>query len=268
MGKLNDITHINEAMKDIADSQPVATVNELKQKTDVNDRTAYIMADAYTANPSKILGRVAVVRKDSDGKCQPNLTGDATVKFDFLISAIRGFTIDAQSLNSKPELRGSILVDRELCAQAGFLNVLNGQLKQDETFSLVVMDQARGFVNFQDEAWDTAVEAWTTKNKEIMEDENICYIFVVTEFVVKNIIKKKFRKLTGEVRGGAYGVNIGGKLSTSTDEYSLDIIFGITPSVIKRPGVPIAGRRIEKSELEASVDELKLFSNSSGSRLE
>lgn len=46
---------------------------------------------------------------------------------------------------------------------------------------------------------------------------------------------KKYIKFEARAKGGAYGLNINGEISTSTEEYSLDIRFGLTPAILKRP---------------------------------
>lgn len=264
----NNNEHINEVMnRDIADSVPLATVNELKSKTNVNDQTAYIIADAFTGNPSQLLGRVVEIRK-SNGECPSSLVKGSDLNFEFSPLSVTGFNIDPQTAQSKPVLRSSIIVDKALCAQAGFLTFLSAQLDQKSSFSLMIMDQALGLIS-QDNSWKEAIKVWKEENQDKMNDPEICYIYVVTGFVQKNIIKKKYYQFEAGVKGGAYGININGKLSTSSDEYSLDIIFGLTPAIIKRPTLPteVKGRAITDFEHEPSIDELRLFARTTGAEI-
>jgi hypothetical protein len=262
MGKDNNLEHYNEIMnKEIADSVPVATVNEVKSRTGVNNQTAYVIADDFTENPSELLGRVIEVRKSTTGECPSSLSIGKDVNFEFSASSVYGFNIDLKTSEAKPMLRSSIIVDDALCGEVGFLNFLSGQLKKNETYSLMVFDQAKGLIK-QDKLWDDARNAWIERNQDKMKDTEICFIYVVTGYTQKNIVKKLYRQLEAGARGGAYGVNINGKLSTSTDQYSLDIVFGLTPGIIKRPTTKVTETR---SLFDISADELKLFAHTSGS---
>ena len=266
MGNNNNNDHLNEIMnRDIADSTPVATLQDLKRKTYVNDQTAYVIADAFTANPSRLLGRVIEIRK-TNGACPKTLVNDSNLNFEFSPFSVTGFTIDEDTKSSKPELRGSIIADQALCAQAGFLNFLSGQLDQKSTFSLMIMDQAKGLI-VQDDARNEAVGKWMEKYALKMQDPEICYIYVVTGFVQKNIMKKKYIQFEAGAKGGAYGVNINGKLSTSTEDYSLDIIFGLTPAVIKRP-TQSKDFKPGIKRFKATDEEQILFAQASGKKLE
>lgn len=270
MGNNNNRNHINEVMdRDVADSVPVATVNELKNKANVNDQTAYIIADPFTGNPFQLLGQVVEIRK-TNGECPTSLVNGRDLNFEFSPFPVTGFKIDEETKLSKPLLRGSIIVDKALSAQAGFLSFLSAQLDQKSVFSLMVMDQVKGLVDFHDNSWKDAVKLWIEENQNKMNDPEICFIYVVSGFIQKNIIKKKYYQFETKLEGAAYGININGKLSTSSDEYSLDIIFGLTPSIIKRPSTQaeIKGRALTESEQEPSIDELKLFARTTGAVLE
>ena len=71
-----------------------------------------------------------------------------------------------------------------------------------------------------------------------------------------------FKKFDAKSIGGAYGVNIDGKLHMSTDEYSMDIRYGLTPAILKRPKtIPISMESMNKIGLEISPMEQKLFAS-------
>jgi hypothetical protein len=268
MGNNNNHDHINEVMdRDVADSVPVATINDLKSKTNVNDQTAYIIAETFTGNPYQLLGQVVEIRK-TNGECPSSLVNGRDLNFEFSPIPLTGFKVDEQTKMKQPVLRGSIIVDKALSAQAGFLSFLSAQLDQKSSFSLMVMDQVSGIVDFQDNSWKDAVKQWKEENQDKMNDPEICFIYVVTGFVQKNIIKKKYYQFEAGAKGGAYGININGKLSTSSDEYSLDIIFGLSPAIIKRP-VALAAevRAITDLEHEPTTEEFKLFAKTTGAEI-
>jgi len=259
MGSNNNNDHINEVMnREIANSVTVVSVNDLKNKTQVNDQTAYVFAETFTGNPYQLLGQVIEIRK-VDGKCPTSLVNNNNLNFEFSPFPVTGFKIDEETKLSKPVLRSSIIVDQGLTAQVGFLSYLSAQLDEKSSFSLMIMDQSKGLVDFQDPSWTAAVKTWKEDNSDKMTDPEICYIFVISGFIQKNIIKKKYYQFEAGAKGGAYGININGKLSTSSDEYALDIIFGLSPAIIKRPQpldreFEITGQKISKGELRLFAD--------------
>jgi hypothetical protein len=195
MGNNNNSDHINEVMNnDIANSVTVASVNDLKNKTQVNDQTAYVFAETFTGNPYQLLGQVIEIRK-VDGKCPTSLVNNNALNFEFSPFPVTGFKIDEETKLSKPVLRSSIIIDKNITAQVSFLNYLSAQLDEKSSFSLMIMDQAKGLVDFHDPSWTTAVKNWKEDNLDKMTDPEICYIFVLSGFIQKNIIKKKYYHL-------------------------------------------------------------------------
>ncbi|KAA5535110.1 hypothetical protein F0919_10995 [Taibaiella lutea] len=266
MGIHNHIDHINNVInQDIADCAFVNTVQELESKVNVNDQTAYIQADAFTDNPYQLLGQIVEIRKVND-KC-PSRVNVQNIQFEFCVDTISGFKIDVESKMSKPVLRSSIIADKELCVKAGFLNFLGAQLDDKSSFSLIVIDQAKGLVDFQHSSWQSAVTAWKAQNQEKINDPDICYIYAITGFVQKNIIRKRYSRFEASGRGGAYGINLQGKLFTSTEDYSLDIVFGLTPAIIKRPAREIEAKAMREDYIP-DAEELAFFALGSGSQIQ
>lgn len=264
MGNTNNHEHINQVMNsEISNSTTVSTVENIKNKTEVNDLTAYVLASAYTANPWLLLGQVIEVRKQN-GEC-PTRMNATDANFEFSARSLKAINIDEATKSSKPQLRGSFIVNNDLCGKISFLTFLSGQLEAKETFSLVVMDQAKGIV-LKDDAWDNALTKWEADNQNIINDPDVCYVYVVTGFVQTDIIKKKYRLFDGQARGGAYGINIDGKLSTDVEEYSLDTVFGLTPAILKRP----MARDFERAKnwFEPTTEEMFLFAQASGKNFE
>lgn len=263
MGKDSiDTKHINDTMNEsVSEKTNIATKNEAEKKLKVDEQTAYIEADSFLANPYSLLGRVISIRKQ-DGMC-PKTLGDPDYKFEFAISPIPGIKIDETSKLKEPLLRNSIIVDQQLSSNVSFLSYLSAQLDSKSFFSLMVFDQAMGLVDVHDESWNTNVKKWTDDNKDLIDDTEVCYLFVITGFVQKNIVRKKYIKFEAGAKGGAFGVNINGELSTSTDEYSLDIRFGLNAGIIKRPTtVPVPPKALMQ---DPTSNEAKLFGSLSGS---
>jgi hypothetical protein len=121
------------------------------------------------------------------------------------------------------------------------------------------VDQAAGLIDVQDPTWPIGLRAWKQENIDVINDPDICYLYVIIGFIQKQIIRKKYKKFDGSAKGGAYGVNVEGEVHMSTEEYAMDIRYGLTPSILKRPTTPSA--IIPKSILGSSITaaEEKLF---------
>lgn len=268
MGAKNSKEHINDVMnQDVSSSTSISTGNDLKKRAEISDQSAYIIAESFTGNPSLLLGRVIEVRKNKNGNC-PTSISEAEGNFEFSTFSITGFDMDDQTRLSNPVLRGSFIVDKNISAQVSFLNYLSSQLDSKSTFSLTIMDQGMGQI-IQDDKWKLAVKTWIDENTSIINDPDICWLYVITGFVQKNIIKKRYVQYETGAKGGAFGININGKLSTSTEDYSLDIIFGLSPAIIKRPK---QNREFKSSSKQLSFkptdDEERFFASASGQRLD
>jgi len=234
MGANNSTKHVNEAMDgSVAERTNVATKEEATKKLKLDDQTAYIEADAFIANPYSLLGRVIQIRK-IDGAC-PTTLHDPSYKFEFTTLPIPNVKIDESSKLKEPILRSSIIVNKELSLNVSFLSYLSAQLDAKSFFSLMVFDQTTGLVDVRDTSWPASIKQWKQDNQDLITDPEVCYLFAVIGFVQKNIVRKKYIKYEAGAKGGAYGVNINGELSTSTEEYSLDMRFGLTPAILKRP---------------------------------
>lgn len=281
MSGQNSTEHINEVMRDsVSEETNVAEQEAAITKLDLRSHTAYIDADPYISDPYALLGMVLQVRK-IDGNCPEDIS-DPNYKFEFTPFPIQR-KVSERSKLSTPVLRSSIVVDKSLAANVSFLNYLSAELSAESFFSLMVFDQARGVIDQHDADWVANVKDWRANNQDILNDPEICYLFAISGFVQKNIVRKKYKKFEVGAKGGAFGLNIGGELATSTDEYSLDIKFGITPIVLKRPtppavievaiptskavSIPVIHADISSSNLIAtpSLKENKLFEGLTGS---
>ncbi|GAA0564765.1 hypothetical protein [Chitinophaga japonensis] len=272
MGQNADKDHVNKVMNEsVAGKVIVPSTREAISKLNLDLQMAYIDADAYTADPYAILGQVIQVRK-KDGQC-PASFNEAGYPAELTPFPVAHKVNEASRL-TKPVLRSSIMVDKSLAASVSFLSYLSAELNAETSFSVLVMDQATGLVDTKDASWRTGLDQWKKDNADLLNDPEICYLFVVMGFVQKNIIRKKYEKYTGKAQGGAWGVNLNGELSTATEQFALDIKFGLTPAVLKRPSpagvIDSRGFAATKAALKGAAslaptaDEIMLFSSIKG----
>lgn len=260
----NSTRHINEVMNEsVAENTKVPSANEAITKLNLQSHTAFIDADPYIANPYALLGMVLQIRKQN-GQCPTNLA-DPSYMFEFTPFPIKR-EVDELSKLKEPKLRSSIVVDQNLAANVSFLSYLQAQLSSESFFSLMVFDQAAGIVDQHHSDWPSNVQTWKNQNQDLLNDPEICYLFAISGFVQKNIVRKKYKKFEAGAKGGAYGLNVGGELATSTDEYSLDIKFGINPIILKRPGT--ISDPIHTLALTPNTIEKELFAGLTGSTIE
>ena len=269
MGKNANKEHVNQVMDEsISEKSRVPSAQEAITALKIDMQMAFVDADAFIANPYALLGQVIQIRK-KDGKCPASLsTGGFPVE---LTPYPVPRKLDETSKLAKPSLRNSILVDMQLASSVSFLSYLSAELNANTHFSLMVFDQTAGLIDMADPAWRPGLEKWKKENSDLINDPEICYLFAVSGFIQKNIVRKKYIKYTGKMKGGAFGVNINGELSTSTEDYSLDVKFGLTPIVLKRPdpGTKPFGLRKAASggALAPTETELRLFTSFTGSTL-
>lgn len=258
MGKLFDKKRLNEEMNSVSVPSTAEAIDRLK----LGDYTAYITADSFIADPYALLGQVIQIRK-TKGVC-PDTLNDPNNTIEWTPRAIQNKEIDENKKLKEPLLMNSIVIDKKLSMNVSFLSYLSAQLDANSYFSLMVFNQVVGFLHNKGPEWSASLKQWEEENMGIMNDSDICYLFVVLGFVQKNIVRKKYIKLEGKAKGGAYGVNINGEFSTSTEEYSLDIRFGLTPGVLKRPGMKLGFAKKPLTSLELTSKEYKLFESLTG----
>jgi hypothetical protein len=254
MGRNATTEHINEEMNKFSKSTEPLADQLIEQHLGLDALTSYVTLDAYIAAPHYLLGTVIEVRKKGDALCPNNIFDDkADVSFG---NAIIGDFEAKDARAQAPQARSSIVVTSKTAAKIGFLSYLSAQLDASSSFSLMVFDQASGLIDTRTKVWQDAVVQWRNDNRDVLADESVCYVFAVTSFIQKNIVKKKFKEFAVGASGGAYGLNMEGKLYTSTDEFSLDVRFGLTPHVLKRPG---ARQALAESFADATEQEKKLL---------
>jgi len=258
-GGQQDTKHINDAMNEsVAKKEEIPDKNTAEVKLKVNSFTSYVEAEAFVGNPYSLLGRVLEVRKQN-GKI-PSTLDDPDFSPEFTLFPIAGVKVDESSKIQKPIQRSSIIVNKSISAQVRFLSYLSAELSEKTTFSLMVFDQTMGLVDVNHESWPKGVIEWKERNQDLLEDPEIAYLYTIIGFVQKNVIRKKYEEFDVGAKGGAYGVNVEGKLHTSTEEYSLDIRFGLTPAVIKRP-TATKQQNMQTVLFKPTPEEIELFAS-------
>ena len=256
MGKKHTTKEINDAANQYFEKQSVLDAIKAEEKLSVKSYITYIEADAFLANPYSLLGRVIIIRKKGE-KC-PDGINEAGFTSEFAPLPIPGIVVDEASKINQPVKRGSLVVTKELASKVSFLNYLSAEIDTQTCFEIMVFDQTTGLVEVQSSTWQKGLNDWLMGNEYLMKDPNVCYLFAVVGIVQKNVIRKKFTKLDTSVKGGHFGVNINGEIHTSTDEFFLDIKFGLTPVILKSPTFQMELPKAELKRTMTLIDELKV----------
>jgi len=253
--------HINEVMNDsVARTETPPAIEEANKLLQIKRNQIFIEDDSFIGDPYSLLGRVIEVRS-KDGKCDKNVNNGYA---EFSAFPIPGVTVNENSKIKQPLKTKSFIVDKKLSLEVGFLSFLNSKLDNESLFSVIVYDQAVGLLKIQDPNYLTGMRMWIQQNENIINDPEICHLLVVTGMVQKNIIRKKYKKFDVKAKGGAYGLSVNGNLYTSTEDYSLDMRFGLSyqripiPSktdILKQPSIDIAKSKVDVADID---DFLKL----------
>jgi len=232
MGRNSDPNHINQTIKEVISEQELreATKDEANSLLDIRRNQIYIDDEAFITNPESLLGRVIEVR-EVNGECPKSYIEGYSPEFSIL--PLKNIEID-ENKNSEPLTVKSMILNKTLKSNIGFLNFFQSNLQFDEVYSLLITNQTSGLAKVSVDSWESAVLDWKTKHNNLLNDSSICYLLVVTGFVQKNIIRKKYKKFDGNLKGGAYGLNIGGSLFVDTTDFSIDSRFGLSVSVLHR----------------------------------
>jgi len=256
MGGKHDTETINSVMNsEVAAKEPIVEKSKIQELLNIDENIPYIQCDPFVGNPFSLLGRVVEVRK-VNGKIPKSIN---TSNIEFSPLPIPGIVKELDSILKNPVLRQSVIINNNLSANIGMFNYLNAELDSESVFSINVIDQSAALVDVQDPSWAAGLKSWKNENSDLFIDDDICYLYVIVGFIQKQIIRKKFKKFDVKATGGAFGININGKLHTSTDEYSMDIRYGLTPAILKRPKTELASIPKSISGIGVSLEEKRLF---------
>lgn len=222
--------HVNESMNDfVAQSVAIPPVSSINGILTINNTTFYTEADSFAGNPDGLLGSVFQVRIADNGTTQ-------TPVLEFCPTKIPDSKPDQTAHLKEPQKKQSIIIDQHISAEVNFFNYLSSQIDTESTFSILIFDQATGQVDRNTPSWAAGLKSWKKENKEILEDPSVTDVFVVIAYVQKYVIRKKFKKFDAKAKGGGYGINVGGELYTSSEDYALDVRYGLTISSLKSKG--------------------------------
>jgi len=236
-----------------------ATPDDLRNKLGLED-IPYVRDDTFIGNPQGLLGQVVEIRK-KNGACPTSATGVEGAA-EFSVEPFSGYKVDEKSVISSPVKRDSQIVTYEGAGKVAFLSYLQASLDAKSVFSIILFDQAGGRVDDKDATWKAAVKTWVDGHGKLMGDPDVCYLWVVKGFVQKNLVRRKFTDVSAAAKGGAYGVNVEGKYHTSTDDYSVDVKFGLSPGILKRPeGAPQGLAGGDLGQTAPTAAELKTLSS-------
>ena len=214
----------------------------------------YISDDSWNANPLGLLGQVVEIRANG-GVCPARLDEGAA---NFALEPLAGVEVDPKSILKQPVKRESLVVDQTLAAKVGFLSYLSAELNAKTAMSLIVFDQTSARVLDTVPSWNAAIAAWKQAHAAEMKDPDICYLIVVKGYVQKNVVRRKYVTVDTKTKGGAYGVNVEGKYMRSSEDYTVDIRYGLSPGILKRPG-EVAADAGSSADVEPSPQEAEFL---------
>ncbi len=215
----------------------------------------YVGDDTFNGNPQALLGQVIILR-GQDGAC-PNRAKDGPAP-KFSLEPLRDFKVDERSILGSPVKRDSQIITHDGAAGVTVLSYLSASLDAKTIYSMILFDQASARVDDKDITWRDASDAWIARHTELFEEKDLCKVLVVKGFVQNNIILRKFTELSAAAKGGAYGVNVNGKYHTSTDDYTVDIRYGLSVATMWQPGM--SAFALPVGPVQPSAEELEFLS--------
>jgi hypothetical protein len=244
--------HINSVMNEsVAEQRAKATIETVKKEFEADDALRYLKNDSFSAGPASLLGKIFYEKE-----------GEPTLKRWALSITPK---VDEASVLKEPITRMELIVENKVAANIEFLSFLSSGLSSDEIYEVKVIDNAVVRLVDHGEEWEKCLISWMQSpfNHEIINDPKVKSIGIVTGVVQKFIISKKYKKFDASVKGGAYGVNVGGELYTSTTEYSFDTRYGIdlvylpaVKSVAEFSDVVSKGIKVQNSNQLAAINSM------------
>ncbi|WP_282126773.1 hypothetical protein [Marinifilum flexuosum] len=208
--------HVNKVMDEsVAEKRTKATLEKVKEEFQADDSLRYIKNDTYNAGPEPLLGKVFIEKE-----------GESELKrWALSIPPI----IDEKSILREPIKRMELIIENKVAANVEFLTFLSSNVSNEEIYEVKVIDNAAvRLIDYGDD-WEKSLIKWMNSpfNQDIINNSRVKSIGIVTGVVQKFIISKKYKKFEASVKGGAYGVNVGGELYTSTSEYTFETRYGV-----------------------------------------
>lgn len=192
--------------------------------------------DTFKRNPSNWLGRIGIVKAVG----QSCVANTAQNQLTWEVGRLRasnapdgnlGYAVDPPATNA--ELRGSLLITQNVAANVSALQYMEAQLAANEMYQAILTDLSTQRVQAS-AAFDSAVAAWTSSHRALLEDDSVCQVFLVEGYIHKTLAKKKLTKVSVSASGGVSGIKVGGEYYASNEQYELDHLFGLSPGFLKR----------------------------------
>jgi len=221
MGKNNTTDHVNEVMaSDVSEAVQTATAQDLENAFPIRDTLRYIKNDTYV-DVTKVLGSVFYERKGSN-QLQKHIIPLA-------------LPIDDSHTLPAPQTVSELVIDSKTDFKANALKFVTANLSTEELLEIRVINNAAARVNDRDASWENAIMDWMSKPlpQKLIEDQNVGRISIVTGVVQKYFTTKKYRKFSVGAKGGGWGINVDGKLYTSTSQFELSVIYGLDLVTLK-----------------------------------
>lgn len=250
-------------LQDKKPSSPTGVMQTLERSP---ERRLYSADDTYKSNPEYWLGRVGVARKQG-GTC----SDQAAVQVEWQTKPVRYVPTDGSPTdpsshlgyklgvkNTESELRGSEIITRQLAASLRALDYLSAHFQGEMVFEVILTDVANQRIEPSSE-YEVAIDAWKEANGSLIENEDICWIFVVEGYTHKTLVRKGYTKFEGQAKGGYAGIQVEGSYYEGQDTYTLDHLFGLSVGILHR-GADV--NRIETGgpgERKATDEELQVL---------
>ena len=249
MGKKLTSGHINKVLNEISTPESVATESELKKEFPTVDTLTYIKNDTYTANIDNLLGKVYILKKN----------GDEQKIYEYYINV--DVEVDENSRLKTPQKVSGLIVDSKNSFSADVLSIIGVNISNEELLELRIMNNSAFRINESENKLLSGVRKWNeiTEVKVQLQKQDFFRIGVVTGVVQKFCTTKKFKKFEGSVKVGAWGLNVGGSLYTSTTQFDLAVVYGLDLRIIKENEGEFESVMSNDLEIESDTQVIKSF---------
>jgi hypothetical protein len=208
--------HINATMNEsVAEQKPIDSIETAKKQFQTIDALRYIQNNTYSGDPASLLGKIFYEK-----------IGESELKrWALSITPV----IDEKSVLKEPITRMELIIDNKVAANIEFLTFISSSANSQEVFEIKVIDNAVARLVDSGDNWENCLTNWmkSTFNQDLINHTKVKSIGIVTGVVQKFIISKKYKKFDISAKGGAYGVNVGGELYTSTSQYEFNTCYGV-----------------------------------------
>ena len=217
MGSDNPSTdHVNDTMnRSIAEQQPSATEADVQKAFELRDNLRYVKNDTYVADPSLFLGTAFFERSGSD-------------KLEQCPTMVRTKAADSSILTT-PRTVSELVIDARLTASLDVLAFFSASCGRDEVYELRVVENYAARADTRCLEWDQALIDWAKhpQIKAVIASPDVTSLTIVIGVAQKYVTSKKYRKFEAGAKGGAFGINVGGKLYTSSSDFRVDVVYGL-----------------------------------------